>query len=46
MTTVPGTPTAPTSPADPVTGRSADAGVGASVLRPDGTLKVTGVSTS
>jgi len=42
VTTVPGTPTAPTSPADPVTGRSADAGVGASVLRPDGTLKVTG----
>ena len=42
MTTVPGTPAAPARPAGPVTGRSADAGVGASVLRPDGTLKVTG----
>ena len=40
MTTVPGTPAAPARPADTVTGRSA--GVGASVLRPDGTLKVTG----
>ncbi len=40
MTTVPGTP-APAVPADPVTAR-ADAGVGASVQRPDGTLKVTG----
>ena len=29
-------------PADTVTGRPADAGVGASTLRPDGTLKVTG----
>jgi xanthine dehydrogenase D subunit len=42
VTTVPGTPAAPASPADPVTRRPADAGVGASVLRPDGTLKVTG----
>jgi xanthine dehydrogenase D subunit len=43
VTTVPDTPApaAPTAPAGPVTGR-ADAGVGASVLRPDGTLKVTG----
>ena len=40
MTTVPGTP-APAAPAAPAT-RRADAGVGASVLRPDGTLKVTG----
>ncbi len=38
MTTVPGTPAAPAGLA---TGR-ADAGVGASVQRPDGTLKVTG----
>ncbi len=38
MTTVPGTPAAPARLA---TGR-ADAGVGASVQRPDGTLKVTG----
>ena len=38
MTTVPGTPAAPAGPA---TWR-ADAGVGASALRPDGTLKVTG----
>ena len=42
MTTVPGTPNAPAAPADTVTGRSADAGVGASARRPDGTLKVTG----
>ena len=42
MTTVPGTPAAPASPADPVTRPPADAGVGASVQRPDGTLKVTG----
>ena len=43
MTTVPGTPApaAPATPAGLATGR-ADAGVGASVLRPDGTLKVTG----
>ena len=40
MTTVPGTP-APAAPAAPAT-RRADAGVGASALRPDGTLKVTG----
>jgi xanthine dehydrogenase D subunit len=40
VTTVPGPP-APASPAG-VTGRAASAGVGASVLRPDGTLKVTG----
>ena len=40
MTTVPGTP-APPAPAGLATGR-ADTGVGASVLRPDGTLKVTG----
>ena len=39
MTTVPGTP-APAAPAGPATGPGA--GVGASVLRPDGTLKVTG----
>jgi len=39
VTTVPGTPPAP---AGTVTGRPAGAGVGASVLRPDGTLKVTG----
>jgi xanthine dehydrogenase D subunit len=38
VTTVPGTPAAPAGPA---TGR-ADAGVGVGVLRPDGTLKVTG----
>jgi CO/xanthine dehydrogenase Mo-binding subunit len=38
VTPVPGTPAAPTGQA---TWR-ADAGVGASVLRPDGTLKVTG----
>ena len=44
MTPVPGTP-APAAPAAPPgldTGRARDAGVGASVLRPDGTLKVTG----
>ncbi len=40
MTTIPGTP-APAAPAGPATGR-ADAGVGASMLRPDGILKVTG----
>ena len=40
MTTAPGTPAALARPTDTVTGRSA--GVGASVLRPDGTLKVTG----
>ena len=40
MTTVPGTP-APAAPVGQDAGR-ADAGVGASVLRPDGTLKVTG----
>jgi xanthine dehydrogenase D subunit len=40
VTTVAGTP-APAAPAGLATGR-ADAGVGASVLRPDGTLKVTG----
>ena len=40
MTTIPGTP-APAAPAGLATGR-ADAGVGASVLRPDGILKVTG----
>jgi len=41
VTAIPGTP-APASPADTVTGRPADAGVGASAQRPDGTLKVTG----
>ena len=41
MTAIPGTP-APASPAGTVTGRLADAGVGASAQRPDGTLKVTG----
>jgi len=41
VTTLPGTP-APTAPAGPGTGRAPGAGVGASVLRPDGTLKVTG----
>ena len=41
VTTVPGTP-APAAPAGLVTRRAPDAGVGASVLRPDGTLKVTG----
>ena len=40
MTTVPGTP-APAAPPGMATGRG-DAGVGASALRPDGTLKVTG----
>jgi xanthine dehydrogenase D subunit len=40
VTTVPGAP-APAAPAGLATGR-ADAGVGASVQRPDGTLKVTG----
>jgi xanthine dehydrogenase D subunit len=42
VTTISGTPPAPAFPADTVTGRSADVGVGASVLRPDGTPKVTG----
>jgi len=41
VTAIPGTP-APASPAGTVTGRLADAGVGASAQRPDGTLKVTG----
>ncbi len=41
MTTVPGTP-APAAPAGQVTTRTPEAGVGASVPRPDGTLKVTG----
>ena len=46
MTTVPGTPAPaapapPAAPAAPAAGRGA-AGVGASALRPDGTLKVTG----
>ncbi len=41
MTPVPGTP-APAAPAGLDTRRARDAGVGASVLRPDGTLKVTG----
>src|SRR5439155_17784834 len=40
VTTVPGTP-APAAPAVPATGRG-DTGVGASALRPDGTLKVKG----
>jgi xanthine dehydrogenase D subunit len=40
VTTVPGTPV-PAAPARPATGRG-EAGVGASMLRPDGTLKVTG----
>ncbi len=41
MTPVPGTP-APAAPAGLDTRQARDAGVGASVLRPDGTLKVTG----
>jgi xanthine dehydrogenase D subunit len=41
VTTVPGTP-APAAPAGQVTTRPPEAGVGASVPRPDGTLKVTG----
>jgi hypothetical protein len=40
VTTIPGTP-APAAPPGLATGR-ADAGVGASMLRPDGILKVTG----
>jgi xanthine dehydrogenase D subunit len=41
VTTIPGTP-APASPAGVATGQARNAGVGASVPRPDGTLKVTG----